>query len=134
MRGDATGAGPDIRAERRRIARGQHHQSRIVYPAVGIFEPMGELRTQRLACRIVAQVQSSCRRQDLPSAQMVVQKEPGADHPSWPQPGMVRQHEPQRPYDMRRGAPQHLALGERFAYQAEGVMLQIAQPAMDQLR
>ena len=60
-------------------------------------------------------------------------EQPEPDQPPRPQPGMVRQHEAQRPDDVRRRSQQHLALGQRFAHQAEGVVLEIAQPAMDQL-
>ena len=46
---------------------------------------------------------------------------------------MVRQHEAHRPDDVRRGAQQHLAFRQRLPHQAERVVLQIAQAAMDQL-
>src|SRR3546814_18942996 len=48
-------------------------------------------------------------------------------------PRPVRQDETQRPDDMRRDAPQHLALLQRLAHQAEFIMLEVTQPAMDQL-
>ena len=67
------------------------------------------------------------------AAQMVVEEQSRPDHPPRPQPGMVRQHEAQRPDDVRRGAQQHFALRQRFPHQAELVILQIAQAAMDQL-
>src|SRR5262249_51509528 len=48
--------------------------------------------------------------------------------------GIVRQHEEERPDDVRRDAQQHLALLQRLAHQVELVLLEVAQPAVDQLR
>jgi hypothetical protein len=45
----------------------------------------------------------------------------------------MRQHEAQRPRDMRRHRPQHLALLQRLTHEAELVVLEIAQAAVDQL-
>jgi hypothetical protein len=45
----------------------------------------------------------------------------------------VRQHEFQRPDDMRREAQHHFALGQGLGHQAELVVLEVAQSAMDQL-
>ena len=45
----------------------------------------------------------------------------------------VRQHEFQRPDDVRRDAQHHLALGQGLGHQAELVVLEVAQPAVDQL-
>jgi hypothetical protein len=45
----------------------------------------------------------------------------------------LRQHEAQRPDDVRRHAEQPLALDQRLAHQAEFAIFQIAQPAVDQL-
>ena len=41
--------------------------------------------------------------------------------------------EPHRPDDVGRRRPQHLALGERVAHEFEGVMLEVAQAAVDEL-
>ena len=65
---------------------------------------------------------------------MVVQEQAGAEHPRRTQVRLVRQHERQRLDDVRRLAQQHLALGERFVDQPEFVVLEITQPAVDQLR
>ncbi len=46
---------------------------------------------------------------------------------------VVRQHKPQRPDDVRGDAPQDFALHQRFAHQAEFMVFEVAQPAMDQL-
>ena len=70
----------------------------------------------------------------LRPAQMIVEDEPEAQQPRRAQARVMRQHEAQRPDDVRRGAPQHLAFAERLAHEAELVMFEIAQPAVDQLR
>ena len=44
----------------------------------------------------------------------------------------MRQHETHRPDDVRRVAPQHFALHQRFAYEPELVIFEIAQAAMDE--
>ena len=45
----------------------------------------------------------------------------------------MRHHEAQRRDEMRRGAQQHLAFLQPFAHEAELVLLEIAQAAVDQL-
>ena len=47
---------------------------------------------------------------------------------------MVREHEAQRPDDVRGVAQQHLALLEGVAHKAQFALLQITQPAVNQLR
>jgi hypothetical protein len=64
---------------------------------------------------------------------VIVQKKARAYHPRRPQMRLVRQHELQRRDDMRRGAQQHFALGQRLGHQPEFVVLEIAQAAVDQL-
>ena len=92
-----------------------------------------ELRLERSAGRIVAEVDLARSRQLLAAAQMVVEEQAEADHPGRAQLGAVRQDEAQRPDDVRRRAQQHLALDQRLAHQAELVVLEIAQTAVDQL-
>src|SRR5699024_4933747 len=53
--------------------------------------------------------------------------------PRWSQAARMRHDKAQRPDDMRRDAPEYFAFPQRLAYQAELVILQIAQTAMDQL-
>ena len=45
----------------------------------------------------------------------------------------VRHHEAHRPHEMRRGAQQHLALGERLRDEPELELLEVAQAAVDEL-
>src|SRR3546814_14056255 len=61
-------------------------------------------------------------------------KQARADHPRRPEMRLVRQNETQRPDDMRRRAQQNLAFPQRLAHEAELVVLEIAQTAMDELR
>ena len=96
-------------------------------------KPAGEFGLQRRAGGIVAQPQRARRRQPLAAAEMVVEEQAKAQQPSRAQCLVVRQDEAQRPDDVRRDPPQHLALHQRLAHQTELVIFQIAQPAVDQL-
>ena len=64
---------------------------------------------------------------------MIIEKGPQAEHPAWPELVVVGQYEAQRPNDMRCDAPQHFALHQRLAHQAEFVVFEVAQAAMDEL-
>ena len=130
---DAAGARQDCGAARRGVDGIEHHQARILHPAVRIDEAARVERLERRARRVAAQVDAARSRQHLAPRQMVVQEQAGTDHPDRAHAGVMRHHEAQRPHDVRRIAQQHLALGERLADQGELVVLQIAQPAMDQL-
>jgi hypothetical protein len=91
---------------------------------------------QRRAGRARAQGYRAGRRQEIARRQVVVQEQAGADHPRGPlpwHPGRLRHQEAQRADDVRRALEQHFALGQRLAHEAEMVLLQIAQAAMDQL-
>ena len=127
------GARADRRAAVGRVARVQHHETRVVDPAVGILEGAREQRLQRLAGRVAAHVERLGRRQQLAPADMVVEEQAEPDQPGRTQALGVRQHEAHRPDDVRRGLPEHLALHQRFPHQPELVVLEIAQAAMDQL-
>ncbi len=109
---DAARARTDIRPQRRGITCGQHDETGIIHPAIGILEPARILGTQRLTRGIVAQIDHPRRRQNPASAQMVIDEQPKPDQPPRPQPGMVRQHEAQRTDDVRRRPQQYLALGQ----------------------
>lgn len=116
------------------VAGVQHHHPGIVDPAVGIFEGLGKQRLQRLAGRIAAHVEHRGRRQQLAAAKVVVEEEAEPDQPGRTDAALViGQHEAQRPDDVRRHRPEDFALHQRFAHQAEFVMLEITQAAMDQL-
>jgi hypothetical protein len=63
---------------------------------------------------------------------MIVDEQSKSQQPCRTQAAAVRQHDPQRLHDMGRNAQQHLAFLQRFPHEAEIVMFEIAQPAVDQ--
>jgi len=134
---DAHQVGVHPRADPRppvgRVARVEQHQPRIVDPAVRIFEAMHILRLERRARRVPPQVDRARRGKLSAPADMVVEEQAEPQQPARAQPVAIGQHEAQRPDDVRRDAPQYLAFLQRLAHQAEFIMLQIAQPAVDQL-
>ena len=152
--GDA-GPGQDARAPRLGIAGAQHHQPRILHPAIRILVSQPEARFQRPAGRIARQIQPRGPRQDPASAEPVVKEQPQSDQPGRPpatHPGhdegqdprgrriaveahirRIGQHETHRPADMGHGAQQRLAFVQRLADQPEFEIFEIAQPAMKQL-
>ena len=88
---------------------------------------------ERFARRVRRQIQHARAGQALPAAQVVVHEQSDTQHPGRPQALLVRQHEAHRPDDVRRNPPQHLALGQRLPHQPEIEVLEVAQPAVDQL-
>ena len=72
-------------------------------------------------------------RQLLARRQMVVEEQAEAHEPGRADALLVGQDEAQRPDDVRRGVQQALALEQGLADQAELVIFEIAQAAMDQL-
>src|SRR5690606_15484569 len=88
---------------------------------------------QRLARRIAAKIERARTGEDAASPDGVIEQQPETDQPSGAQALLERQHETARPNDMRSVAPQNLALKQRLAHQPEFVMLQIAQPTVNEL-
>ena len=111
----------------------EHHQPRVLHPAVGIEETAPDPVLQRRAFRAGAQRQPARAGQQFALAEAVVEEQPGSDHQERALLGRMRQAEAQRPDDVRRGAHDHLALGEGFADHLEFVGLEVAQAAVDQL-
>ena len=64
---------------------------------------------------------------------MIVEKQTCPDHPSRTLFRAVRQDEPHRPNDMRRGAKQDLALDQRFPDKTKLIVFKITQPAVNKL-
>ena len=132
-RGDGAGAGLDHRAALGRVEGGQHDQTGVVDAAVGIFEAAPEQpRLQRRAGRVAGEIESAGAGQEPPPTEMVVDEEAEAQEPGRTQAGVMGQDEAQRLDQMGRGAPQHLALDQRLVDEAELVILEIAQAAVDQ--
>ncbi len=82
---------------------------------------------------MLSQVDGFRCRQAAALGEVVVQKKARANHPCRAQVIVVRQHEPQRPRQVRRGSEHDFAFAQRFAHQPEVVMLEVTQAAMDQL-
>ena len=133
LRVQAARAGQDMGAAVRRVAGVEHDQAGVVYPAVRIDEAARVTRLERLAGRMPRQLDRLRTRQKAPACQMVIEEEASADHPRRTLRGIVRHHETQRPHDVRRHAQQHLALLQCLAHQAEFVIFEVPQPAVDQL-
>ena len=64
---------------------------------------------------------------------MVVEEKAEPDHPGGPQVIGMRQHEPQRPDDVRRVREQDFPLFQGLAHEPEFVVFEIAQAPVDQL-
>src|SRR5271170_319412 len=64
---------------------------------------------------------------------MIVEKQAEPQQPSGSEALVMRQHESQRPDNMRGHAPERFALHERFAHQPKLVVFEVAQAAVDQL-
>ena len=130
----AGGAREDGRAQVGGGARVDRDQPRIVDPAIGVDKSLLDIGADILAVACAAQRDAARAGELFALAQMVVQKQPGAYHPGGPQFRHMRHHELERPDDVRRDSEQRLALGQRLGNEPELVVLEIAQPAMNQLR
>ena len=134
LRTDAARAGADRRSALGGIERADHHEPRVICPAVGIFEPAFVAALERGTEWIVGQRDGAGRRQDLSPAEMIVDEQTQAQHPGRAQARLGRQHEAHRPDQVRRHPQHHLALDQCLAHQAEPSLLEIAQAAVDELR
>ena len=130
---DAARAGADHRAALGGIERIEHDQTRVVRPAIGIFEAASGRPLERRAERIIGEIEGAGRGQNLSPAEMVVDEQPQAQHPGRAHPRLGRQHEAHRPDEVRRHAQHHLALDQRLAHQPEPSLLEIAQAPVDEL-
>ena len=129
----ASCAGQDVCTAGARIDGIQNDQPGILDPAIGIFEGEPVVRLQRVEPVGRAAAQCGGGRQQLPAAQMVVNEQAQTDQPGWPQFLVIGQHEPHRPDDVRRRPKQDFPLDQRLPDEAEIILFEIAQAAMDQL-
>ena len=120
-------------AARLRVERVQHHQARIVHPAVGVDKAAPVARLQRLPGDVRPEVDGGGGGEVGALGEVVVKEQARADHPRRPQVRGVRHDEVQRAHDVRGGGEQHFALPQRLAHQREVKLLEVAQPAVDQL-
>lgn len=125
--------GQDPRAVLPRIDRVAQHQPGIVDAAIGIRESMAQLRLEPGS--VGRQVEPNRLRplQDRAPREVIVEKEPGADHPARPQPGNMRHDEPRRTDKVRGDAQQDFPLGKGFGDEPELPLLEVAQSSVDQL-
>ncbi len=114
------------------VQRVEHHEARIVDPAVGINEAAPDRIDERCAGRMAAHIDAARAGQQLAPSKVVVQEQTGADEPGRAQIGHVRHHEAQRPHDVRCGPQQRFALLKRLAHKAEFLVLEIPKPAVDE--
>ena len=89
----AAGAGRDHGAALCGIERIEHHEPCIVHPAVRILETADEACAQGRACRVTAQVDAFRAGELAPWREVIVEEEPGTDHPRRSQRRVVRHHE-----------------------------------------
>ncbi len=115
------------------IAGVEDDQPRVVPPAIGKRKSdAGPPGLEWGAGRIAREVKPAGRRQPPAGAHMVVDEQPEPQQPCGPQAAAVGQHDPQRLHDMGRYAQQHLAFPQRLPHEAEIIIFEIAQPAVDQ--
>ncbi len=128
----AARAGADHGAPRRGIDGAQHHQPGIVDDAVGIFERGAERPLQRIADRMMGDVDGRGRRQTAARGQPVVQQQPRPQLPRRAFIGMGGDRKAHRTYQMRRDREPDVALGQRATDAKEGPAFQPCQIAVDQ--
>jgi hypothetical protein len=131
-RRDAFGPRHDPGAAARRVARVEDDEPGIVDAAIGIGEAAAE-DPLHPGAPLAGKIDTLGGGQRGAAAEMVVEEETEADHPGRAPRRLIRHDEAERAHQMRRDAQKDLALGERFAHEAELVMLEITQPAMDEL-
>jgi len=122
-----------VSAALHRIDGVQNNETRILHPAIGIFEGELEIVLQRRAFRCLAEIDATAAGQLPAATEMIVEEKTQAKKPGGPLLGRMRQDEAHRPNDMRCCAQQNLALDERFAHQTELVIFEIAQAAVNEL-
>ena len=111
----------------------QDDQARIIDPAVGVHEALADRRRKRCAIGRRTQIHALRSGQRRAQVEIVVEHQPESDHPCRSQVRHMRQHEAQRPRDMRRDPQQRFALVQRIAHETNIAVLEIAQAAVNQL-
>ena len=115
LRPGAARAGADRSPPRRRIDGGENHQPGIVDDAVGIFERGAERPLQRIADRMMGDVDGGGCRQARARGQPVVKQQPGPQLPGRTFVGMGGDRKAHRAHQMRRDLKPDVALGQRRA-------------------
>jgi hypothetical protein len=130
---DQLRAREDLRAVLLCVERIEHDEARVVHPAIRVDEAAPDRFDERRAHRMAAHVDAVRTRQQFAPSQMIVEEQADADQPCGTQVRHVRHDETQRPHDVGRRAQQGLALLERLAHEPELLVLEVAQPAVNQL-
>ncbi len=111
----------------------EHDEAGVVGEAIGIFEGVMKTRLERLTGFVGHQIDFARAGQNLAPADPVVNEQADPQQQSRAARFVDRQHETQRPDQMRRRAQQHFAFAQRLAHQAKFVMLEITQAAVNEL-
>ena len=112
----------------------EHHEARVIGETVGIFVAVVIAALERHTRGVGNEIDRPRAWQKLPPAEQIVDEQAEPEHQRRAVGGVQRQHETQRPHQMRRHPQQHLALVQRLAHQPELAVLEIPQTAVDQLR
>ncbi len=130
-----TRARADRRAPFRGVDRVEHDKPRVVSETVRVFVSVVEAALERLSGSVGNEIKRTRTGQDLAAADQIVdQKTEPKDERRAACGGVERQHKTERPDKVRRHAQQHFTLAKRGTHEAERAVLQIAQPAVNQLR
>jgi hypothetical protein len=116
--------------------RDHHHQARVVHLRVVVADGARErVRSQRgRQVERAAPGEVPVHRQGTRTADAVVEQHARTDVGAFPHPVCQRVQERHRPHQVRREAvQQQAAFLERFAHQPEVTLLQVTQPAVDEL-
>ena len=93
---------------------------------------MRQFAAQRMASVVAPQIERLRSGNTLPLPEMVIEKQPRAQHQRRPTARHLRQHEALRPNNVSGVGEQHLALLQRLAHQTKLEMLEVAQAAVDE--
>ena len=111
----------------------QHHEPCIVHPAIRISKARRNILLERSPFLARAQVEAARAAQAFARGEPIVKEEASLNHESRAHALIKRQDEASRPNDMRRDAKQNLPLPQCLPHEAEFVVFEISQPAMNEL-
>ena len=117
------------------VERIEDNKPGVIHPAVRELKSVCRGPFERRAKRAIPQlaVDAATGGQNSSPAEMVVNEQAQSQYPHWPHPGLDRQYEAHRPHDMGRHPQHYLALRQRFAHKAKPPVLEVAQPAVNEL-
>ena len=133
-RRNAFRSGEDFGTASRCINGVENNKTRIVDPAIRVLKALFEHRLKAGGKRRAIQPDNLGHGQKLAAAKMVVEEQPETQKPRRTQLLVMRKNEPQGPGNMRGRTQEDFTLLERLPDQVKLVILEVAQPAVDQLR